>query len=133
MRDRRERLARLVRFFEMARQVRETRLSRFSNEDAALARRELELVAAMSTSNTWSPALQDTIRRRLSSIARERAEIRNKIDTENKQRLVAERRVRTAARALARAGAEIETQTQRRDLEEVRLEPSRRPTSLEQA
>lgn len=132
MRDRQTRLVRLVRFFEMAKRSRETRLSRLSNEDATLARRELDLVVAMSTLCLSSPELLRTSHHRLSSIACERAEIRRKIDVENKQRLEAERRVRAAGRALTRVDAEIETQTHRRDLEEIRLAPNVRRASFGQ-
>lgn len=129
MRDRQTRLVRLVRFFEMAKRARETRLSRLSNEDAMLERREFDLVAAMSAPCLSNPELLRASHHRLSSIARERAEVRRRIEVENKQRLEAERRVRAVERALTRVDAEIETQTQRRDLEQMRLAPKLRRAS----
>ncbi len=126
MRERRARLLRLVRLFEMMKRAAEARLARLSSEDASLAGRERTLIAAMSMSTTFGPALQQASDRRLVSIARQRHEIRRKIEVETTRRFEADRRERAAARALERADAEAGNRMQRLDLEEMAL--GRAPT-----
>lgn len=133
MRERQARLLRLVRLFELAKQASETRQARLKNADSTRAQRELDLMAAMSASSMFAPALQQMSHRKLAAIARERELIRNEFEVENARRLEAERRVRAAARSLERVEAEIECRAQRLELEEVRLGLDARGASSGQA
>lgn len=133
MRQRRARLLRLVGLFEIVKRARDTRLARLSNEDARLARREMELLATASAPSMFGLALQQMSNRRLAAIACERGEIRRKIDAENAKRLDAERRARAAARALERVDTMLEGRGRRIELEEIRLGPGVPPASPTQA
>lgn len=133
MRERQTRLARLVRLFELARQASETRLARLSNEDSALAQRETNLLAAMSSSNMCGLALHQMYHQRISTIAVERKAIGGEIDMENARRLDTERRGNAAARSLDRVDAQIKARAERLDLEEIRLKLGAHAVSPRQA
>lgn len=128
MHDRRARLVRIVRMYDTLQTATEARCAALANEDAALERRVLDLVAALGA-GACGDALQRAASMRLTAISRERFAIAARLADEKERRLAADRRVRTAERALERLLKEIADNNQRRDLEEIRLVPAWSPAS----
>lgn len=128
MRERRLRLARAVRMHDALQSAIEARCIALANEDAMLEGRALDIVASIGA-GVQGDGLQRMAIMRLASISLERLDIAARLAAEQQRRLAADRRVRIAERAFERFQKESADQTLRRDLEEIRLAPTRTPAS----
>lgn len=128
MRERRLRLARAVRMHDALQTAIEARCIALANEDTRLERRALDIVASIGA-GLHGDALQRMAIVRLASISHERLAIAARLAAEQERRLAADRRVRISERALERFQKESADQKLRRDLEEIRLAPTRTPAS----